>query len=453
MSKKENNNLIQHNAEVATAISLLDKWIAMTAHKGQQPGIAAGIVYEGELIWSNGYGYADLESKTPVTKDTLFRIASITKTFTATAIMQLRDSGKLQLDDPLSKHLPWFDLQYPGAQQITIRHALTHTSGLPRDGVNPQWTENDFQPWDEFVEATKKRKPVMPPVTEFKYSNLAYSLLGGVIESASGEKWENYIQTHILDPLEMNNTLVTPVGDEPGMATGYLRGNENHLRQSAPPVPSNAFSPSTSMASSVSDLVKYAHFHLGKGDKGILSIHSLRDMHRVHWLEKDWKSGYGLGLMLFRVNDWEISGHGGGYKGYLTGFTMCREHNLGVIILTNAINSDPMQYVERAYKLVLPEIIKAAKEKSEPNPGWQQYVGSYTADWGESEVVVRAGQLQIISLAFIDMPPTELQPTDTPHVFKIKQTGEGGETARFEFDDNGNIVKLWFNNEYSIPKK
>ena len=176
MGEKKQADFLQQHADVATGIDLLDKWIAMTVHERQQPGLAAGLIYDGELIWSKGYGLADIENKTPMTTDTRFRIASITKTFTATAILQLRDAGKLNLDDPISTHLPWFKLQYPGAQAITIRHILTHTSGLPRDSTNPHWTECDFFDWDKLVETTKKREPVMPPVKEFKYSKIIICL-------------------------------------------------------------------------------------------------------------------------------------------------------------------------------------------------------------------------------------------------------------------------------------
>ena len=93
--------LIQDHADLATAIDLLDKWIQRTMHKNHQPGLAAGLVYDGDLLWGKGYGFGDTSKQTPITLNTRFRIASITKTFTATAILNLRDEGKLQLDDPV----------------------------------------------------------------------------------------------------------------------------------------------------------------------------------------------------------------------------------------------------------------------------------------------------------------------------------------------------------------
>jgi CubicO group peptidase (beta-lactamase class C family) len=242
----------QHD-DLATAVSLFEKWAAYQVREHRLPGVAAGLVHQGNLIWGKGYGVADREQQTPVTLDTRFRIASITKTFTGVAIMQLRDAGKLRLDDPVSHYLDWFDLRYEGAPAITIRHLLTHTSGLPRDATIPHWTENVFQSWDEVVTTTRQRKPVLPPRQQFGYSNLGYTLLGGIIEVASGESWAEYIQHHILDPLQMTDTIVAPAGGEPNLATGYYVLDENGVRHTAPFVPTNGFSPSASMASSGND--------------------------------------------------------------------------------------------------------------------------------------------------------------------------------------------------------
>ena len=182
----------------------------------------------------------------------------------------------------------------------------------------------------------------------------------------------------------------------------------------------------------------------------MLSPYTLLDMHRVHWLDDGWKGGYGLGMGLRRTNDWVISGHGGGYPGYLTAFTVCREHRTGVIALTNSLGSDPHGYAEQAYKLVLPEIIKAtAEEKPRAQDDWQRYVGVYESEWDRTKVVIRDGQLQIVSLNFIDSPATTLEPTAEPHIFTLKQTGQSNETLRFELGEDGAVVKMWERNEYS----
>jgi D-alanyl-D-alanine carboxypeptidase len=394
-----------------------------------------------------------LEKETLVTLDTRFRIASISKTFTATAILQLRDAGKLKLDDPVSQYLDWFDLGYDGAPPITLRQLLTHTSGLPRDATTPHWTEHAFQSWEELVATTKQRKPMMRPLVEMSYSNLGYSLLGGVVERVSDTAWADYIQQNILNPLDMADTVVAPNGQEANLATGYLGPDDQHHYLPAPFAATNGFSASASMASSVNDLVKYARFHLSMQDNPVLSSHSLREMHQVHWLDKDWKGGYGLGTFVLHIGDWTITGHSGGYTGYLTQFTVCREHQFGVIVLTNSLNSNPIQFVERAYNTVLPEVLNVTKPRTpEAKPEWQRWVGTYQSDWNDTEIVIRGGQLQMVSHRFLDSPPTILDPTELPHEFIIRVPGNPGETVRFELDDAGNVKRVWVRNEYLLPK-
>ena len=443
--------LLHDHPDLATAVGLLDDWAANQLRQRHQPGLAIGIVYEGELLWGKGFGLADLEAGTPVTLDTRFRIASITKTFTATAILQLRDAGKLGLDDPVSQHLDWFDLRFQDAPAITIRNLLTHSSGLPRDSKNPMWTECEAPSWDDFVADTKSRAPTRPPYEKFAYSNLGYSLLGGIIAAVSGQPWATYLQEKVLDPLGMSETRPVPSADDPMLATGYTREKDGYRRDALPFWLMNGFEASANFASTVNDLVKYAGFHLGLADGAVLSPYSLIDMHRVHWLDESWKGGYGLGMGLHRTKDWVISGHGGGYPGYLTAFTICREHKAGVIVLTNALGSDPHVYVEQAYKLALPEIIKAtAEDQPEAQEDWSRYVGVYESECDRQKVVIRAAQLQLVSLDWIDDKPTILEPTDEVGVFTLKQAGQSNETLRFELDADGKVVRMWDRNEYSL---
>ena len=446
--------LLNEYPDLATAIDLYDAWIQRAMHQKRQPGLAVGIVQGGQLLWGKGYGFANVAAGTPVTLDTRFRIASISKTFTAVAILQLRDAGQLSLDDPVSAHLDWFDLRYPGAPEITIRNLLTHSSGLPRDSHNPMWTECDAPPWDEFVEALKSRPPTRPPYCKFAYSNVGYSLLGGIIERVSGASWAAYLQRQILDPLGMAATRPVPDADDELLATGYSQLDDGYQRRAMPFFLMNGFEASANFASSINDLVIYAAFHLSEDDNAALSPHSLNDMHRIHWLEPDWLQGYGLGSMQYKLEEWSISGHAGGYPGYLTGFTLCREHGVGLILLTNALGSAPPEYINQGYKLVLPEIIKAT-EAAEPqaNPAWQKYLGSYFHDWGYEKVIIRAGQLQIVSLDNLAYPPAILAPTEREHEFTIQEQGASNETVRFELDESGEVVKMWQRNEYTYKQR
>src|SRR5439155_3825777 len=142
---------VADHPDVAGAQRLFESWIRGQMAYRQLPGIAVGVVYDQELVWAKGFGYADVESRTPVTPATKFRMASHSKLFTATAIMQLRDAGKLRLDDPVSKYLPWFKIQpaEPDDPPVTIEELLTHSAGLPRE-AGSHWITYDF-PTEEQV--------------------------------------------------------------------------------------------------------------------------------------------------------------------------------------------------------------------------------------------------------------------------------------------------------------
>ena len=175
-------------------------------------------------------------------------------------------------------------------------------------------------------------------------------------------------------------------------------------------------------------------------------------MHRPHWIWDDWTQGYGLGIRIWRLGKWTISGHGGGYKAFLSRFSLCREADLGVIVLTNAIDSQPHKIMERAYKLVLPEIEKINRKTQQAESHWQDYVGSYANDWGDFEIIIRNGLLQIIDLAYMDDAPVTLEATEQADYFIIQALGNPGETGHFERDTSGKVTRYFSRNEYSYKK-
>ena len=173
------------------------------------PGIAVGIVADGELAWFLGAGWADLDSGTRPSEHSLARVASVTKTFTATAVLQLRDRGLLSLDDPLDAHLPEFAqvLERGGRRrEVTIRALLTHRSGLVTESPPTSWDEPRFPGMAEILAALPETAVVVPANTAWKYSNLAFALLGEVVARRSGEPYADYVQAHVFDPLGLTES-------------------------------------------------------------------------------------------------------------------------------------------------------------------------------------------------------------------------------------------------------
>src|SRR5207247_268625 len=170
-------------AKVSSALKLLDALTATQVAYRQQPGLSIAIVSDQEMIWAKGYGYADVDKRVPATPATIYRMASHTKMFTAIAVMQLRDAGKLRLDDPVVKYLPWFKPQpaSPDDPPVTIRHLLTHTSGLPREAAAPYWSDFNFPTRAEVVRGVAIQHAVSASEPKWKYSNLALAVPGEVV--------------------------------------------------------------------------------------------------------------------------------------------------------------------------------------------------------------------------------------------------------------------------------
>lgn len=205
--------------DVRSSCDLLSAWIeAQMAYRGW-PGLSIAVVHDQDVVWSRGFGWADVEKKLAATAETLYRVASITKTFTATAILQQRDAGTLRLDDAVRDHLPWFTppASHADAPPITLRHILTHTTGLAREAPFAYWTELHFPTIDEIRAAVAVQASVLPTEDRWKYSNLAFVIAGEVVAKVAGMPWATYVRSHILEPLGMCASLVeNPAPDHPG---------------------------------------------------------------------------------------------------------------------------------------------------------------------------------------------------------------------------------------------
>jgi D-alanyl-D-alanine carboxypeptidase len=451
--------------EVTAALTVLDSWIEATARQREQPGLSVGVVYDQELIWSKGYGFADAVRKVPATPSTLYRIASISKLFTSTAIMQLRDAGKLRLDDPVKQHLPWFAIRpaSPEAQPVTIRHLITHTSGLPREADGVNWSDLTFPDRDAMVKRLGGQEPVFPPETEWKYSNLALTLAGEIVAAASNVPWADYVERHILQPLQMASSRPLPKADTPGLAIGYGRRVPGRPREVEPFVDIGAENPAGSLASNVEDLAKFVSLQLredGVGGTRILKGSTIREMHRVQWLRSNWQSGWALGFSIRRVGDQVRIGHGGSLPGHRTQVEIAPADKLGIIVLTNANDGEPMRYLNQAFTILTGAIRKAAgptTPQMTARPEWERYVGRYAWKHEEMHILLLNGTLTMIT------PDAEnpwegrmiLEPVGE-HKFRLKPAdvsfGAIGEVVTFEVNGSGQVTKVRTPNFYWLPK-
>jgi D-alanyl-D-alanine carboxypeptidase len=453
--------LVEH-PEVRSAIDLLDAWVEAQRVIRELPGVSIGIVHDQGLVWSGGFGWADVDRREPATADTLYRIGSITKLFTATALLILRDAGRLHLDDPLTKHLPWFQMKAPSAEAgtITIRHLLTHTSGLPREGAFPYFTDSRFPSIEDIRARLPMQERPFPTETRWKYSNLGATLAGEVVAAAAGEPYVDFVRRRILEPLGMTATLVaSPQPGHPRLATGYARRLPGSA-QTPSPAPFNdlrGLTAAGNMTTSVTDLARFAMLQLRGGTAGgaqILSGRTLAEMHRVHWLEPGWQAGWGLGFRLLRARGKTLVGHGGAVRGFRSNFQICPADKVAVVVFVNSDDADSWLYADKALEWVGGAIAGATKPAPPTaDPDWQRYVGRYRNAWGDVQVLVRAGDLIAIWPALVDplLAPSTLRPAGE-HTFRVETTdgfGIPGELVVFETDPAGRVRRARFGENYT----
>jgi len=448
---------------VAEAVTLFSLWAdEQIAYRGV-PGLAIAVVHGGEVVWAAGFGAADLETGAPVTPDTPFRLGSVSKLFTATAVLELRDAGKLRLDDSVVRHLPWFSIrsEFADAGPITVEHLLTHTSGLPREGPFPYWTTHDFPTVEALRAALPSVTALAPPGERYRYSNLGLALLGQIVEAASGEPWAAYVGRHVLAPLGMTRSSAHPSPEEiAGLARAYTRRFPDGSRRIMEFYETRAIAPAAAVVASASDLARFAAFHLtgaAAGDASPLAEATRREMRRPHFVYPSWTGGRGLGFAISRREGKTQVSHGGWIGGHRADFLLLPDENLGVVALTNADDASPGLFSRKAADLIGGAIARATAPAPKPKPPfdpvWRRFEGTYTDPWGwEYEVLVLGEGLAVYDHNY---PPDDdpdsalvrLTPTDEPNVFTMSD----GEPFAFELDEAGNVRRVRRRYEYLEP--
>ncbi len=444
------------DADVQGAVRLFSAWLEGQVRQRHLPGVAVGVVADQELVWSRGFGLADVERKIPMTPQTKFRMASHSKLFTATAIMQLREEGKLRLDDPVSTHLPWFGVKHAADDDpaITIEELLTHSSGLPRE-AGSHWTTFEFPTTEELRTLMANRQASFSPEVRWKYSNLAYSVAGLIVEEVSGQRWADYVQQHIYAPLGMTSSSVDTPAD--GLAVGYNRLSLQTTRQATPFIDARGMAAATGITSTVDDMAKFAsaQFRVGRrGGANILSTGSLRQMHRVRVLESTWTRGNAIGFAVQRTDDKTYVSHGGSYPGYQTQTMLYPAGKVAVIVLANADDASPGAIASELMKTVGEAVAKATAARDEPatsawDPSWSRFAGLYRGRGGDSQVVELNKRLVLISPTALNLEPIRLEPIGNGQFRYTAPTGGGpvGEIVRF-VEENGRVVRMYTGDGY-----
>lgn len=342
----------------------IDHYLRDYAEKWQIPGLACAIVQNGKLAFSAGYGVQNLQTQTPATPQTLFHIASIAKTMTSTAIMQLREAGKVDLDDPIVKHLPYFRVDDPRSDQITIRQCLCHISGIghPEDygWDNPEFDDASLE---RHVRGLTNHKLIDLAPNTVSYSDIAYNVLGDLISKVSGMSYEEYMRQYIFHPLGMTTTtLMAPRAEHPErVATGYEEKEENAeprtIVESSYPY-NRMHVPCGCIASSAEEMARWMLASLNRGELDgvrILQPESYDVMWQMQLRDSDPEApdDPALGWWISRRYPERVMQHNGGDDGFLSNLRLWTESNIGIVILCNGYWCDPWNASHEVYRILL----------------------------------------------------------------------------------------------------
>ncbi len=434
------------------ALVIADQWLEAMKDFDRLPGMTVSVIKDQQVLFTGGYGYSDVENKKPMDTGTVFSICSISKLFTAVAIMQLVEQGKLRLDDSISAVLPSYNLpqQFAGSGPITIRSILTHSAGLPRDGNFSYWSAPDFifPNEKELNEGMLQQKTVHPASAFFQYSNLGISLLGEVVAHLSKMPYEQYVEEKILKPLRLASTH--PYMDKKAwgktLAIGYDGMHRDGTRLKMPFFQTNGVAPAAGFSSNVTDLAAFAawQFRLLKQDgHELLRSSTLREMHRVQFIEPDWSVSRGLGFAVRNLNGKPVVGHGGSCPGYLTSLNLFTEDTIAIVVMVNAQAVSTGKYTDGIYNLLKKP---AGAAPATPVENINDYLGSYDsyAFAGESIVVKWNGNLAVMSVPSTDPSALTMLKHVSGDTFTVmKKNGKPtGMQIVFGRDASGKVVKM-----------
>lgn len=447
-------------------IHVLDAWIRHRVFERRQPGLSIGIIHEGELIWARGYGFADLETGVPATPGTVYRIGSLSKVFTALAILKLRDEGLLRLDDPVSAYLPWFEIRnpFPGARSITVRDLLTHTSGLPFDAPGVNWNEYTGPSRETIVARFPEVEAVFPPGEYVYYSNFGFWVAGEIVRSVSGSPVDEYVRSSLLEPLGMGATDLTPERDTAGLAVGYRVRSQSGEREAWPFTDTRFYTPAGDGASTVEDLARLVSMLLVSDEQETPPALAPSTLHEMRGEEQEGDDRRGLGLFVWKAEERLRLSHSGDGGGFVASFGLEPATELGAVVLTNSDDGEAWLYRDRALDLLgagLREPIDVDLPGSRPGvpPGeLQRYAGVYRwRDW-TVEFLVIAGHLTMLDPGSDDPwgSKVRLSPEGS-HTFRMLEVDDRyGERMQFDVDADGHVTAARFPSWYAIrqtPRK
>ena len=441
--KSENINF--DNREYSEAFQLIDYWLEAQKDYEKLPGLTALVTDKNETKWAGSFGFSN--GVQPMKVENTFSICSISKLFTAVAIMQLVEDGKINLDDPIQKVLPWFDIKndFKDVPELTIKSILSHSSGLPRESNHPYWSWPDF-PFptkQDVIEELKNQEMLYPPSKYYQYSNLGLSLLGFIVEEVTQTSFDDYVNQNILIPLSMNNTKTYMSSEDYGknLTLGYSSLNRNNEREKVNFFNADGIAAAAGFTSNVEDLAKFARWQIDlikSLEKKILSPQTLKLMHEIHWDDELTSVTRGLGFGVYNFDGENWVGHGGSCPGYRSQLYINTNKELAYSVMINSSGTSPTKYIDGIHEILSNVTLKKGEEINK----FEEFEGKYISQPGVSETYVQSwgDNLALVSLPSDD-PYISLYKHIEGDIFKkILNNNELGQELKIIRDDNNKVI-------------
>jgi CubicO group peptidase (beta-lactamase class C family) len=409
---------------VAVQADKVDDYVKAQMERQHIPGVSIVVIKDDRIIKSQGYGLANVELNVPATADTVYKIGSVSKQFIATGIMLLVQDGKISLDDPVARFLEGTPDTW---KPITVRHLLTHTSGIVREapGFDPLKVQND-------ADVIKTAYPLplrFTPGEKYEYCNVGYFTLAEIISKVSGKPWGDFLTERVFAPLGMNSTRTTNMTElVPNRANGYVWRNGKLQNASI----YFALRPSGAFLSTVADLAKWdAALSAGK----ILAPSTLQQMWTPVKLNNGTTSLYGFGWELSPIRDHKQVNHGGSLPGFRAQYTRFVDDKISVAVLTNGDNADAGGIAIGVANFYIPGLIpERVVAKVDPKI-FDNYAGQYEGN--PSQIVSVTCEADKLMIRQGTGEKRELSP-ESETVFFIKDSARS--TYTFMKDDTGQAV-------------
>ncbi|MBV8052139.1 MAG: serine hydrolase [Acidobacteriaceae bacterium] len=342
----------QQRQSPSAVLENLDQFVSAQMQQWKVPGLAIAVVQNGQVIYSHGFGVRDVKGNLPVTTKTIFAIGSISKSFTALSMGRLNDEGKLDWDKPVRQYLPEFQMYDPVAsERMTPRDLISHRVGMA--GHDLVWYSSDFSR-EDLVRRLRFLQSNHDFRSGYHYNNMLVMTAGYLVGKVSGQGWEDFIQQRIFDPLQMksSNFSVSDSQKSSDFAHPYHKDEHSGAVSEIPFHPVNSIGPAGSINSNVEDMARYAIFQLGNGKAGDRQLVSEANLKLNHTPQVAMPQGlmqkeigprsYAMGWVISSYRGHPLWWHNGGIDGFYALLSLLPDDNVGVIILTNLLDDDPV---------------------------------------------------------------------------------------------------------------